>query len=242
MPVPTAEAVERAAAPVSVRISLLQTERSWWTGGPAPAIDGGACPTGGMPGRDRRRAGAGRAQAHEAVAQDETVEISVVMPCLNEEDSVGICVKKAWEGIRLTGRTGEVIVADNGSTDGSVGVAQEAGARVVHQPARATATPTSPASRARGSIIVMGDSDDSYDFTVFRTWSHRSSSRATTTCWGRGSTGEMEQGAMPWSHRYIGNPVLTTFLNVLFKLRVSDAHSGFRVFTRDGARADGLAV
>ena len=120
-----------------------------------------------MGGRDRRRGGAGRAEAHEAVARDETVEISVVMPCLNEEGSVGICVQKAWDGLRRTGRTGEVIVSDNGSTDRSVEVAQAAGARVVHRSERGYGNAyLAGFDTAHGSIIVMGDSDNSYDFSV----------------------------------------------------------------------------
>jgi len=161
------------------------------------------------------------------------IDISVVMPCLNEEESVGICVEKAWEGIRRTGLRGEVIVSDNGSTDGSVAIARAAGARVVHQPLRGYGNAyLAGFSVARGSIIAMGDSDDSYDFTalpelvapLLEGYDYVLGSRLA---------GRITRGAMPWSHRYIGNPILTTFLNILFKLRVSDAHSGFRVFTRD---------
>src|ERR1700734_1437456 len=95
---------------------------------------------------DRRKNRPDRRHSHVSIAEEgalieRPVEISVVMPCLNEVESVGICVRKAWEGIRLSGRTGEVIVADNGSTDGSVGVAQEAGARVGPQPARGYGKP-----------------------------------------------------------------------------------------------------
>jgi len=187
-----------------------------------------------MGGRDRRRAGAGRAESHDAIAQDETVEISVVMPCLNEEKSVGLCVQKAWEGLRRSGRTGEVIVSDNGSTDGSVEVAQAAGARVVHQPERGYGNAyLAGFAAARGSIIVMGDSDNSYDFSVLADLVAPIVDEGHDYVLGSRLQGQIERGAMPWTHRYIGNPVLTSFLNVLFKLRVSDAHSGFRVFTRD---------
>ena len=164
----------------------------------------------------------------------EAVEISVVMPCLNEEDSVGLCVQKAWEGIHKTGRTGEVIVADNGSTDGSVEVARAAGARIVHQPVRGYGNAyLSGFAAARGLIIVMGDADNSYDFTALPDLVAPIVEQGHDYVLGSRLTGQIERGAMPWSHRYIGNPVLTSLLNVLFKLRVSDAHSGFRVFTRD---------
>jgi glycosyltransferase involved in cell wall biosynthesis len=101
-------------------------------------------------------------------AQDhDAVDISVVMPCFNEENSVGLCVRKAWEGIRKTGLRGEVIVSDNGSTDRSVAAAETAGARVVHQPRRGYGNAYMNGFKAaRGRIIVMGDSDDSYDFTA----------------------------------------------------------------------------
>lgn len=173
-----------------------------------------------------------RSDQHGHGEQDPVV-VSVVMPCLNEEQSVGLCVAKAWEGIRRTGLTGEVIVADNGSTDASVAAAEAAGARVVHQPLKGYGNAYLKGfSEARGSIIAMGDSDDSYDFTVLpelvapllNGYDYVLGSRLS---------GDIRQGAMPWTHRYIGNPVLTTLLNMLFRLKVSDAHSGFRVFTRD---------
>jgi glycosyltransferase involved in cell wall biosynthesis len=161
-----------------------------------------------------------------------TVDISVVMPCLNEEDSVGLCVSKAWEGIWKTGLRGEVIVADNGSTDNSVAVAEAAGARVVHQPRRGYGNAYMKGfSAARGRIIVMGDSDDSYDFTALPDVVKPLYDGADYVLGSRFS-GHIRRGAMGWSHRYVGNPALTTILNLLFKLKVSDAHSGFRAFTR----------
>jgi len=161
-----------------------------------------------------------------------TVDISVVMPCLNEEDSVGLCVAKAWEGIRRAGLSGEVIVADNGSSDRSVLVAEAAGARVVHQPARGYGNAYLMGfSEARGDIIVMGDSDDSYDFTALPDLIGPLR-RGYDCVVGSRFTGEIRRNAMTWSHRYLGNPILTAILNVLFKLSVTDAHSGFRAFTR----------
>jgi glycosyltransferase involved in cell wall biosynthesis len=165
-------------------------------------------------------------------AQSEAVDISVVMPCLNEEDSVGLCVSKAWEGIQKTGLRGEVVVSDNGSTDRSVAAAEAAGARVVHQSRRGYGNAYLKGfSAARGRIIVMGDSDDSYDFTalpdIVSPLDH-----GFDYVLGSRFAGQIRRKAMTWSHRYIGNPVLTAILNVLFKLRVSDAHSGYRAFTK----------
>ena len=160
-------------------------------------------------------------------------DISVVMPCLNEAGSVGACIEKAWEGIRRTGLTGEVVVSDNGSTDDSVRVAVRAGARVVSQPARGYGNAYLKGfAEARGRYIIMGDSDGSYDFSQL-------DRLIAPLCDGYdyvlGSrfTGEILPGAMPWSHRYIGNPVLTGVLNRMFKVKSSDAHSGMRAFTSD---------
>src|SRR5215213_5413648 len=100
------------------------------------------------------------------VPSQDTPDISVVMPCLNEAGSVGTCIEKAWEGIRRTGLTGEVVISDNGSTDDSVAIATRAGARVVRQPERGYGNAYLKGfSEARGRYIIMGDSDGSYDFT-----------------------------------------------------------------------------
>jgi hypothetical protein len=167
-------------------------------------------------------------------------EISVVMPCLNEEDSVGICVRKAWEGIRATGLIGEVIVADNGSSDRSVAVAEAAGARVVHQPRRGYGNAYLKGfEAARGRIVVMGDSDDSYDFTSIPELIKPIADGYDYVLGSRFS-GYILPGAMSWTHRRIGNPALTAVVNALFRLRVSDAHSGFRAITR--AALDKIAL
>jgi glycosyltransferase involved in cell wall biosynthesis len=167
-------------------------------------------------------------------------ELSVVMPCLNEEASVGLCVRKAWAGIEATGLRGEVIVVDNGSVDASAAVARAAGARVVHQSRRGYGNAYLKGfSAARGRIIVMGDADDSYDFTAIPELI-RPLSDGYDYVLGSRFAGQIRPQAMTWSHRRIGNPVLTAILNGLFRLRVSDAHSGFRAFTR--AALDSLAL
>jgi glycosyltransferase involved in cell wall biosynthesis len=173
------------------------------------------------------------------------IGISVVMPCLNEEDSVGICVRKAWEGIRLSGMDGEVIVADNGSTDRSVAEARAAGARVVYQPRRGYGNAYLKGfDVARGRIIVMGDSDDSYDFTKIPDLI-KPIEDGYEYVLGSRFAGHIQPDAMPWSHRRIGNPALTAILNILFGLKVSDAHSGYRALTRTaidkmGLRCEGM--
>jgi glycosyltransferase involved in cell wall biosynthesis len=173
-------------------------------------------------------------------------DISVVMPCLNEERSVGICVERALEGIRRTNLTGEVIVCDNGSTDDSVAVAAAAGARVVHQPERGYGNAYRRGfEAARGRYVVMGDSDLSYDFSQLHRLVESLQTGGYDYVLGSRFAGEILPGAMPWSHRYIGNPILTGILNRFFDLKTSDAHSGMRAFTREayermGCRTKGM--
>ena len=161
------------------------------------------------------------------------VEVSVVMPCLNEEKSVGVCVEKALAGLEASGRVGEVIVCDNGSNDNSVEVAKAAGARVVKESARGYGNAYMTGFRAaKGKVIVMGDSDDSYDFTQLNVLVDKLGEGYDYVLGSRFG-GEIRQGAMTWSHRYIGNPILTAVLNRFFGLKSSDAHSGMRAFTRE---------
>ncbi|GAC1321387.1 MAG: glycosyltransferase family 2 protein [Chloroflexota bacterium] len=161
------------------------------------------------------------------------VVISIVMPCLNEEETIAPCVTKALEGIRRTGLPGEVVVADNGSTDRSVEIATELGARVIHQPLRGYGNAYRAGfEAARGKYIVMGDSDDTYDFTEIGQLIDKLR-EGNEYVLGSRFAGNILPGAMPWLHQYIGNPVLTGLLNFLFGLKSSDAHSGLRAFTKD---------
>ncbi len=155
------------------------------------------------------------------------------MPCLNEASSVGVCVAQALEGLTLAGLSGEVVICDNGSSDGSVEIAEAAGARVVHEPERGYgAAYRRGFAEARGRYIVMGDSDGSYDFTALGEFV-RPLQAGYDYVQGSRFSGEILPGAMPWLHRYVGNPVLTGVLNVLFSLRTSDAHCGMRAFTSE---------
>lgn len=182
-----------------------------------------------------------RAAPGDATLAVEELDISVVMPCLNEAASVGTCVAKAFEGIRLCGLVGEVVVADNGSWDGSAEIARRAGARVVHQPLRGYGNAYRKGfSEARGRIVVMGDSDDSYDFTQIPALIAPIQAGADYVLGSR-FRGHIQPGAMTWSHRHIGNPVLTGMLNVLFGLKSSDAHSGLRAFRREALQLMSLS-
>jgi len=177
--------------------------------------------------------------ARDAVAtpsplpEGQEVVISVVMPCLDEEQTIGACVTKALEGIRRTGLPGEVVVSDNGSADRSVEIATELGARVIHQPKRGYGNAYRAGfEAARGKYIVMGDSDDTYDFTEIGQLVEKLR-EGNEYVLGSRFAGQILPGAMPWLHRYVGNPVLTGLLNFLFGLKSSDAHSGLRAFTKD---------
>jgi glycosyltransferase involved in cell wall biosynthesis len=164
---------------------------------------------------------------------DHEIDVSVVMPCLNEQASVGTCVDKALEGIRRSGLRGEVVVCDNGSTDRSAAVAAEHGARVVSQPLRGYGNAyLSGFAAARGRYILMGDADDTYDFTELPRFVEKLRGGYDYVLGSRFG-GQIQAGAMPWLHQYVGNPVLTWVLNRLYGLDASDAHSGMRAFTRE---------
>jgi glycosyltransferase involved in cell wall biosynthesis len=168
--------------------------------------------------------------------EGQEIVVSVVMPCLNEEQTIGLCVVKALEGIRKAGLPGEVIVSDNGSTDRSVEIASELGARVIHASERGYGNAYRAGfEAANGKYIVMGDSDDTYDFTQIDLFIEKLR-EGNEYVLGSRFDGEILPGAMPWLHRYVGNPVLTGLLNFMFGLRSSDAHSGMRAFTKDAYR------
>ena len=161
------------------------------------------------------------------------IEVSVVMPCLNEEATIGACIKKAQDSLKTLDIPGEVIVADNGSTDASIEIAEELGARVVHQPVRGYgAAYLAGIAAARGKYLVIGDSDDTYDFARIEMFLKPLREGAELVMGSRFS-GKVLPGAMPKLHQYLGNPVLTGILNLLFRAGVSDAHCGMRAFTRD---------
>jgi glycosyltransferase involved in cell wall biosynthesis len=160
-------------------------------------------------------------------------EISVVMPCLNEEQTVGICIQKAWSALEELGTSGEVVISDNGSTDGSVTSAEALGARVVHQRRRGYGNALLKGiAEARGEYIVMGDADDTYDWSDLGPFIEPLRNGYDLVMGNRFS-GEILPGAMPWHHQYIGNPILSGLLNLFFRTGVRDAHCGIRSFRRD---------
>jgi glycosyltransferase involved in cell wall biosynthesis len=158
--------------------------------------------------------------------------ISVVIPCLDEEAAVAAVVEDAWRGIERSGRTGEVIVVDNGSSDRSAERASAAGAQVVFEPRRGYGSAyLTGIAHARGDYIVMADADGSYPIAELGGFVDRLEN-GNDLVLGSRFEGRIHAGAMPWSHRWIGNPVLTGLLNRLFGIRVSDAHCGMRALRR----------
>lgn len=155
-------------------------------------------------------------------------EISVVIPCLNEERAIGAVVNEAFEGIRKSGRSGEVIVVDNGSADRSAEIAQSHGACVVAELRRGYgAAYLAGLARARGTYIVMADGDGTYPISELAAFVEMLEHDADVVIGSR-FDGRIHEGAMPALNRYVGNPVLTGMLNVLFGIKASDAHCGMR--------------
>src|SRR5580700_5475546 len=160
------------------------------------------------------------------------VLVSVVIPCLNEAENIEECVTLAARTMALREIPGEVIVADNGSTDGSAELAELAGARVVHELRRGYGSAyLAGFAAARGTYIVMADADLTYDFQEIPRFIAELEAGADMIVGDRMQ--HIHPGAMPWHHRYIGNPLLSRFLNLLFHTGVSDAHCGMRAVRRD---------
>jgi glycosyltransferase involved in cell wall biosynthesis len=169
---------------------------------------------------------------HSVPAAGPHPRVSVVIPCLNEAENIEECVRRAHEAMAAAGIDGEVVVCDNNSSDGSGELATRAGARVVHEsrPGYGSAYLTGFAA-ARGDYIVMADADLTYDFGEIPRFVAELDQGAQLVMGDR--MDNIQPGAMPWLHRYVGNPILTGILNVFFKTGVSDAHCGMRGFRRD---------
>ena len=171
--------------------------------------------------------------------------VSAIIPCLNEERTLGICIEKAFAAFARRGIHGEVVVGDNGSTDRSIEIAKSLGARVVHQPVRGYGAAISAAVLAsRGQYLIMADADDSYDWSQLNDFIDALENGAELVM-GNRFAGGIEAGAMPPLHRYFGNPVLSAVARCLHRSTIRDFHCGMRGFTREafrkmGARSPGM--
>jgi glycosyltransferase involved in cell wall biosynthesis len=167
----------------------------------------------------------------------EDLELTILMPCLNEAETLAICIEKAQEFLARSGIAGEVLISDNGSTDGSQAIAAKLGARVVQAEQRGYgAALATGIAEAQGRFVIMGDADDSYDFANLDAFVSGLRDGADLVM-GNRFAGGIGPGAMPWHHRYIGNPVLSFFGRLFFRTPIRDFHCGLRGFNRDAIRA-----
>lgn len=162
-----------------------------------------------------------------------SIELTIIMPCLNEAETLETCIRKAQAYLKQSGVRGEIVIGDNGSTDGSQEIATRCGARVVKVPLRGYGAALFGATQAaRGKYIIMGDSDDSYDFTNLDGFLHKLR-EGYDLVMGNRFLGGIKPGAMPWKNRYIGNPILSAIGKVLFRSAINDFHCGIRGFSKE---------
>ncbi len=166
----------------------------------------------------------------------EPLDLTILMPCLNEAETLVACIEKAKRGLAAAGVQGEVLVADNGSTDGSISLAREHGARVVEVVAKGYGNALRGGiEAARGRWILMGDADDSYDFSEAPRFVEklREGNDLVMGCRLPSGGGRILPGAMPWKNRWLGNPTLSFLGRLFFRTPIRDFHCGLRAFTRD---------
>ncbi|MBN1794265.1 MAG: glycosyltransferase family 2 protein [Candidatus Omnitrophica bacterium] len=164
---------------------------------------------------------------------DRHIQLSIVIPCLNEEETLGLCITKAFKAIRDLGISGEVVVADNGSIDQSASIAESLGARVVYQPLPGYGNALMKGvAEAQGKFVIMGDADDSYDFSSIAPFMEKLN-EGYDLVMGTRLKGTIHKGAMPFSHRW-GNPLMTWILNLFYRTGISDVNCGMRGFTKKG--------
>lgn len=167
-----------------------------------------------------------------ALAPDTAIELSVVIPCLNEASTIGACIDAAHRSLEGLRMTGEVVVADNGSTDGSHSIAVEHGARIVDVSARGYGNALAAGiEAARGKYVIMGDGDGSYDFGALEPFVEQLRAGQDVVV-GNRFAGGIDPDAMPWLHRHLGNPVLSLIGRTLFRTNCGDIYCGLRGFDR----------
>ena len=174
-----------------------------------------------------------RPRTQSAGTQPTSLELSIVMPCLNEAETLATCIRKARAAIEKLGVEAEIVVADNGSTDGSQALAHDLGVRVVDVERKGYGSALiGGIAAAQGRFVIMGDADDSYDFTAIGPLLDKLRDGCDLVM-GNRFTGGIREGAMVWSHRWVGNPALTYIGRVFFHAPVGDMHCGLRGFRKD---------
>lgn len=171
------------------------------------------------------------------------VDLSIVMPCLNEAETIENCILKAKQSLERLKLNAEIVVADNGSTDGSIDIAERLGARVVHVAEKGYGNALRGGiEAAEGTWIIMADADDSYDFSSIDPFVEKLQEGYDLVmgCRLPKGGGKIKEGAMPWKHRWIGNPTLSFLGRLFFKSPVTDFHCGLRAFTKGAYRQLGL--
>jgi glycosyltransferase involved in cell wall biosynthesis len=177
------------------------------------------------------------AEANTSPVAEVVPELSVVMPCLNEAQTIAICIRKALDSFERIGIAGEVVVADNGSTDGSQEIAEGLGARVIPVERRGYgAALAGGIEAARGRWVIMGDADDSYDFSKLESFVERLREGYDLVA-GNRFEGGIRPGAMPWLHKHLGNPALSFISRRLYGAPVGDIYCGLRGFDREKVMA-----
>jgi glycosyltransferase involved in cell wall biosynthesis len=175
----------------------------------------------------------GAQEVTAATSASEEIELSVVMPCLNESRTLTVCIQKARDAIRRLGVQGEIIIADNGSSDGSQAIAADLGSRVVYVEQRGYGSALRGGiAAARGRYIIMGDADESYDFAQIEPFLAKLR-EGYDLVMGNRFRGGIHPGAMPLLHRYLGNPFLSWLGRLFFKCPVGDFQCGLRAFRKD---------
>ena len=164
---------------------------------------------------------------------EKTKELTILMPCLNEAETIEACIKRAQKLLADNGIDGEILISDNGSIDGSKKIARELGARVIKCPVRGYgAALQNGIEQARGKYILMGDSDDSYHFDEAMPLIEELR-KGSDVCIGNRFLGGIQPGAMPFLNKYVGNPILTAVGKIFFRIDAGDFHCGMRAFRRD---------
>ena len=177
---------------------------------------------------------------HDGQSERSVLELTILMPCLNEAETIQSCVRKAIRFLAESGINGEVLVADNGSSDGSQRLAEQLGARVVSVARRGYgAALIAGIEAAAGQFVIMGDADDSYDFTALTPFVAELRAGQELVI-GNRFRGRIEPGAMPMLNRYLGNPLLSWIGRIFFSIPLGDFHCGLRGFSRQAVRHLGL--